>query len=320
VLVSSGVCRPSQQYDQMAECKNRYGVTLVQTYAENHTQEVLTRAFLHPSIMNYLRSHAPGKKILDVACGDGSWSYQAARCGPKSVDGFDIQEEMLAIARKTTSQFSTVNIQFGDITEMPYDNDTFDIAMNMYVTCNLTTETLGVLFRELYRVLVPGGKALVLHLTEQSFGKLYTFQGVEEDTLKSKIDQCLKQLPDHPTLSQVNKALEDLHEVIRVTFATDQHGRVYQIVDINKLDNGEPVWNKTQIITFPNYYYKDKFVKDQATSAGFCIDKIENIYSEKARLEYNNNQPAENQISKVITDYPLAYIFHLSKPTRQVKF
>ena len=68
---------------------------------------------------------------------------------------------------------------------------------------------------------------------------------------------------------------EDLHEVIRVCLAMDQHGRMYQIADISQLCNGEPVWNKTPIITYPNYYYKDQFVKDQATSAGFCIDKSE---------------------------------------------
>ena len=303
----------------MAEFGCRYGDDVVETYAKNHAQEVLTRVFMHPSMMNYLRSHVPDKKVLDVACGDGYWSYQAAHCEPKSVDGFDIQEDMLAIARKTTSKFSTVNIRVGDVVNMPYENDTFDVAMIMYVTCSVATETLRSLFKELHRVLLPGGKAVVVHLTEQSFEKLYLFDGVDEETVRSKIGLCLKQLPDYPTISQVNKALEDLHKVIRVCFATDQHGRVYQITDINKLSNGEPIWNKTPIITYPNYYYKDKFLRDQVISAGFCIDEIENIYTEKARLEYNNIHPIGNQISKVITDYPPADILHLSKPTQQVQ-
>jgi len=201
-----------------------YGADVVETYAKNHAQEVLTQAFLHPYVMNYLRSHAPGKKVLDIACGDGYWSYQAAQCGPKSVDGFDIQEDMLAIARKSTSQLSVVNIQLGDVMDMNYSNDTFDVAMCMYVTCSVPAETLRMLFKELYRVLVPGGKAVIIHLTEQSFEKLYLFDGVDEDTVRSKIGQCLKQLPDHPTLLQVNKVLEDLHEIIRVCFAMDQQG------------------------------------------------------------------------------------------------
>ena len=80
---------------------------------------------------------------------------------------------------------------------------------------------------------------MIVHLTKQSFEKLYLFDGVGDDLVRNKIGQCSKQLPDHPTLSQVNKVLENLHEVIRVCFAMDQHGRMYQIADIRKLCNGE---------------------------------------------------------------------------------
>ena len=39
-----------------------------------------------------------------------------------SVDGFDIQEEMVKMAKRATSQFNSVNIQLGDTMNMPYDD------------------------------------------------------------------------------------------------------------------------------------------------------------------------------------------------------
>ena len=41
----------------------------------------------------YMRSlmQSSGKRILDIGCGPGRWSYQAADYGAKSIDGFDIR-------------------------------------------------------------------------------------------------------------------------------------------------------------------------------------------------------------------------------------
>ena len=50
-------------------------------------------AFLYPALAKYLKSDIPGKRVLDIGCGSGSWCYKVALSGAKSVDGFDIQEE-----------------------------------------------------------------------------------------------------------------------------------------------------------------------------------------------------------------------------------
>ena len=72
--------------------------------------------------------------------------YQAARCGAKSVDGFDKQEKMVELAKQATAQFATVNIQLGDIMNMLYDDNTFDVALSLFVTCELPNETLLIAF------------------------------------------------------------------------------------------------------------------------------------------------------------------------------
>ena len=67
----------------------------------------------------HLESAIPDKKVLDIGCGTGNWCYKAAQYGPKSVDGFDIQEDMVQLAKQATSQFSTVNIRVGDVMDIP---------------------------------------------------------------------------------------------------------------------------------------------------------------------------------------------------------
>ena len=88
-----------------------YGSDEAKSFAENSAR--VKKAFLDPTVGKFLEMEAPGKKILDIGCGTGDWSYQAARYGAKSVDGFDKHEKMVELAKQATSQFDTVNIRSG---------------------------------------------------------------------------------------------------------------------------------------------------------------------------------------------------------------
>ena len=129
----------------------------VKRYAEN-LEDPEYIAFLSPAMCEYFKSHIPSKKVLDIACGTGIWSYKAAQSGAKSVDGFDIQEEMVQLAKQATSQFSTVNIRVGDVMDMPYDDNTFDVALSFYVTCTVRLEACIKLFKEITEFLYLVGK------------------------------------------------------------------------------------------------------------------------------------------------------------------
>ena len=89
----------------------------VKFYAKNDKDEPQALA---SAMVEYFKWEIPGK---DVGCGDGHWCYEAALSGAKSVDGFDIQEELVELAKQTTSQFSTVNIRVGDVMNMPYEDN-----------------------------------------------------------------------------------------------------------------------------------------------------------------------------------------------------
>ena len=90
-----------------------YGPNEVNSFAEKKSK--LKDFILGPAIGKILETKAPGKRILDIGCGTGDWSYRAALCGAKSVDGFDKQDKMVELAKQATSQFNTVNIRVGDV-------------------------------------------------------------------------------------------------------------------------------------------------------------------------------------------------------------
>ena len=64
---------------------------------------------------------------------------------------------MVELAKQATAQYSSVNICVGDVMDMPYNDNTFDVAISILVTCDLPIVALAKYFEELNRVLVPGG-------------------------------------------------------------------------------------------------------------------------------------------------------------------
>ena len=288
-----------------------YGAEEVKSFAEKSAK--VNNAYFGPTIGKFLETEAPGKRVLDIGCGTGDWCYQAARYGAKSINGFDKEEKMVEVARQATSQFSTVNIQLGDITNMPYDDNTFDIVLSISVTCELPIETLSKHFSESHRVLVPGGKALVLNMSNPMYQRMYLIDGADEEVVQKKIDQILACIPDHPTQQQINKAFEDLVEIVCVCFAYDKNGSLFHVKDVSQLVNGQAVLHKTVITTFPDFYYDDQFLVDQTTAAGLRIDKIENVHTEERRIIHNIQNPKAT-FSKDVVDHPFCLLYHLSKP------
>ena len=284
----------------------------VKRYAQNFKEPQYT-AFLCPTMDQYLKSLIPSKKILDIACGKGIWSYKAAQSGAKSVDGFDIQEEMVQLAKQATSQFSTVNIRVGDVMDMPYDDNTFDVALSFYVTCALRPEACMKLFKEIHRVLVPGGKAVVNCISKSAFEKLYLKSGSDPVLVEKEIAKKLVSLTTYPSQDEMTNALQDLCDAVHVFFTHDESGRVHRITDTDKLTNGQATWAKTQIMVFAGYFYDEQFFQQQIEAAGLKLEKIENYYTEERRIAYNNTNP-ELKLAKTITDTPIFVMYHLSKP------
>lgn len=73
----------------------------------------------------------PGERVLDVACGTGIVARRAApHLGAKgTVVGLDINDEMLAVARRTSTEvLPAIEWRQGDATALPFADESFDVV------------------------------------------------------------------------------------------------------------------------------------------------------------------------------------------------
>jgi arsenite methyltransferase len=101
-----------------------------------------------------------GETVLDLGSGGGiDVLLSARRVGPSGkAYGLDMTEEMLALARRNAAEVSARNVEFlrGQIEDIPLPAATVDVVISNCVV-NLSTDKPAV-FREIFRVLVPGGR------------------------------------------------------------------------------------------------------------------------------------------------------------------
>ena len=120
-----------------------------------------------------------GNVVLDVASGTGDLALKIAqRVGPTGkVVASDINEKMLACAKERFDKaglFSGIEFVVANAESLPFSDHSFDCITLGFGLRNMTNKDTAL--AELYRVLKPGGRLLVLEFskpTQGAFEKIY---------------------------------------------------------------------------------------------------------------------------------------------------
>ncbi len=98
-------------------------------------------------------------KVLDLGCGEGYGSRALIHRGAASVEGIDISQKMINLAKeKEKEKLSNINYQVCDIKKLPFKNNTFDIVLGLFVFNYLYVDETLISMKEIYRVLKNKGK------------------------------------------------------------------------------------------------------------------------------------------------------------------
>lgn len=136
-----------------------------------------------------------GQKILDLGCGNGRLFFSFLKDYSVEYYGIDNSEKLIEIAQKRIfksqfsifKEFSSPNFQIADITDLPYQDNFFDVVISIAAFHHLPNKELRLKsLRGIYRVLKPGGHLLMTnwHLWHQPYFKYFFNQFFQKISIK----------------------------------------------------------------------------------------------------------------------------------------
>jgi demethylmenaquinone methyltransferase / 2-methoxy-6-polyprenyl-1,4-benzoquinol methylase len=115
---------------------------------------------------------SPSSRVLDLAAGTGDVAFAVANLGrPAEVVATDIVPEMLAVAEKKAAENPPavpVSFSLADAQDLAFDDESFDVVTVAFGVRNFPDRDRN--FREVLRVLKPGGRYIILEFSRPNFG------------------------------------------------------------------------------------------------------------------------------------------------------
>ena len=110
-----------------------------------------------------------GEHVLDIGSGAGLLANDMAISVGRDgrVCGIDTSEDMLAMSRKRCADKPWTEFRKADATELPFQDDSFDSAVSTQVYEYVAN--IPAALKELFRVMRPGGRVLVMDTDYGSF-------------------------------------------------------------------------------------------------------------------------------------------------------
>ena len=106
-------------------------------------------------------------RILEVAPGPGYLSIELAKRGPYEITGLDVSKTFVQIAGDNARKEAvTIDFRQGNASAMPFAANSFDLILCRAAFKNFSQPVEAI--NEMYRVLKPGGRAIILDLRKDA--------------------------------------------------------------------------------------------------------------------------------------------------------
>jgi ubiquinone/menaquinone biosynthesis C-methylase UbiE len=139
--------------------------TVAKEYAEAFSGEHEKKPQDREILRRFSQEVGDRRPVWDFGCGPGHTAQYLKNLGIE-ISGLDLSEKILEQARLIHPE---IDFRKGNILELEFENDSIAGVVAFYAIVHFTEEQAGTAFREVFRVLQPGGIFLfTYHIGEET--------------------------------------------------------------------------------------------------------------------------------------------------------
>ena len=151
--------------------------TVAREYAEAFSGELEKKPKDQEILYRFSQEIGNRRPVWDFGCGPGQTAKYLKTLG-MNISGLDLSEKILEQARTIHPE---IHFRKGNILDLEFANDSIVGVVAFYAIVHFTKEQVGIAFREVFRVLQPGGIFLFTYHIGQETIHLDEFLGKKID-------------------------------------------------------------------------------------------------------------------------------------------